>query len=122
MTKGQIAITIGRVRLLDSNKATQTQTASAFGVSQSALSQAEVILKYAPGLADQVLFSKSETFDGAYSKARALKAEAETNEEKMERLRNEAPDLADLSGISIDDAIAKLDRRFRLVRKTMGAA
>jgi hypothetical protein len=29
MTKGQIAITIGRVRLLDSNKVTQEQTASA---------------------------------------------------------------------------------------------
>jgi hypothetical protein len=40
----------------------------AFGVAQSAIAEAEVILKCAPELADQVL-PKTETFDSAYSKA-----------------------------------------------------
>ena len=41
----------------------------------------------------------------------AAQAEAEANEEKMARLRKEAADLADLSGRSLDEVIATLDKR-----------
>jgi ParB/Sulfiredoxin domain len=110
MTKGQIAITIGRVRLLDSNNSTQAEMGRAFGVAQSALAQAEIINRHAPELADQVL-TRAITFDDAYTKARGRKAEAQANQEKIDLLRKEAPDLADLAGISLDEAVARLERR-----------
>ena len=47
----------------------------------------------------------------AYAEARARKAAAETRDEKMERLRKEAPDLADLAGITLDQAFEKLKQR-----------
>ncbi len=55
--------------------------------------------------------AKQITFEEARLKARDRKAEAETNAEKMARLKAEAPDLADLSGMSLDEAMAKLNQR-----------
>ena len=109
MTKAQIAITLGRVRLLDSNN-TQQEAVSEFGISRAAIAQAETVIHFAPGLADQVV-DKGLSFDSAYEQARAIRAAAKDNQKKLERLREHAPDLADLTGISLDDAIAKLDRR-----------
>ena len=51
------------------------------------------------------------TLVDAYNEARRRKVEAETNEEKMARLRKEAPDLADLAGMSLQAALDKLERR-----------
>jgi hypothetical protein len=86
MTKGQIAITIGRVRLLDPGKGTQQELGHTFGVSQQTLSQAETIIRHAPELADGVL-AKTKTFDAAHSKARERKADAATNRGDAEGLR-----------------------------------
>jgi ParB-like chromosome segregation protein Spo0J len=110
MTKGQMAITLARLRLLEPNNSTQQEMATVHGVHRSALAQAETIVRYAGELADQVL-TRTTTFEAAYVTAREMKAEAESNGEKIARLRAEAPDLADLSDMTLDEAIDKLDQR-----------
>jgi hypothetical protein len=79
-------------------------------VSLRLLTYAYLIEDYAPELGDQVL-AKLISFEEARLKARDRKAEAETNAEKMARLKAEAPDLADLAGISLAEAIATLEQR-----------
>jgi hypothetical protein len=61
-------------------------------VSLRLLTYAYLIEDYAPELGDQVL-AKLISFEEARLKARDRKAEAETNAEKMARLKAEAPDL-----------------------------
>lgn len=87
-----------------------TDLARSLKVPHTRVSEAIIIVKHAPDLAEQVR-KGDMPFQPALEKARRLKIETETNAEKMERLRREAPDLADLSGISLDEAIAKLDQR-----------
>ena len=50
-------------------------------------------------------------FHAALKQARKAKAASDDNADKMARLRKEAPDLADLAGISLDEAIKKLEAR-----------
>jgi len=66
------------------------------GAEKVALARARMIERFAPELGDQVL-AKLITFEEARLKARDRKAEAETNAEKMARLKAEAPDLVDLA-------------------------
>lgn len=55
-------------------------------VTKQRLSDARIILKYAPDLADQVLTAKGEvSFAKAFEEAKRRKAEAEANEEKLTR-------------------------------------
>jgi ParB-like chromosome segregation protein Spo0J len=79
-------------------------------VAKGRLSEARTVLHFAPELADQVLAGKLPLND-AYAEARARKAAAETRDEKMERLKKEAPDLADLAGMTLDQALDKLRER-----------
>jgi hypothetical protein len=65
-------------------------------VNPLALSQARAIVRHAPELADEVLRFKGRPFAEAFETARQRKAESESNAEKKNRLRREAPDLADL--------------------------
>jgi hypothetical protein len=80
-------------------------------VTPSRLSEARVILEFAPDLANQVLRGGSIPFSAAYEQASQRKAEAESNEEKEARLLKEAPDLADLAGMSLQAALDKLEQR-----------
>jgi ParB/Sulfiredoxin domain len=108
MDAGQRAIVAAKACLL--NKQTMREAGRSADVSAARIAQAASVLRYAPELADQVL-AQTQSLNTAYEKARERKAEAETNDDKMARLRNEAPDLADLTGISLDEAVAKLERR-----------
>jgi hypothetical protein len=58
-------------------------------VSAFALSQARVIVRYAPELADRVLQTKGLPFAEAFEKARQRRAETEETEEKLAGLRAE---------------------------------
>ena len=80
------------------------------GFSGERLRQARSLVRYAPELADQVLAGKLALND-AYNEARVRKAAAVSYDEKVERLKKEAPDLADLQGITIEQAFGKLRQR-----------
>ena len=82
----------------------------ALKVPRARVSEALVIVRHAPDLAEQV--RKGVTpFHAALEQARKAKAASDDNADKMARLRKEAPDLADLAGISLDEAIKKLEAR-----------
>jgi hypothetical protein len=83
----------------------------ALKVPRPRVAEAIVIVKHAPDLADQVRRG-DHPFQPALERARQNKNDADANAAKMERLRAEAPDLAELAdGASLDDAIKKLDER-----------
>lgn len=116
LSAGQSAILLAKAYPEDGGKGGRgkkseaTNSAESAGFSTRRLREAREIVRYAPELADQVL-SREITYEDARLKVRQRKAEALTNEEKMTRLRQEAPDLAELSGMSLDEAIVKLDQR-----------
>jgi hypothetical protein len=66
------------------------------GFSAARLSKARTVLAHAPDLARGVL-TGNPSLDVAYEKAIELKKEAETDDQKMKRLRADAPDLVDAS-------------------------
>jgi ParB-like chromosome segregation protein Spo0J len=74
------------------------------------LSNARLLLKHAPGLADEVLHNGG-FMTKAVEKARVLKQEADLDKERRDKLAKEAPDLAALEGVSVDEALAILERR-----------
>jgi ParB-like chromosome segregation protein Spo0J len=124
LSKGQRAMAVARVLLVSSKS--QQESANAVGVSRQRVTQASVVLEYAPELADAVL-SGSLPLDKAYETARANK-EAKASEaeraarmtERLERLAQEAPDLADLvieERMSLDEAIAAAVERSRKERE-----
>jgi len=123
MTKGQLAITAGRTRLLDSNNLTQDGAAKLAGLTRSHLAQAEIILQFAPELADNVLIN-AEPFDTAYKKATGRKQEASSEAAKMVRLQEMAPDLADLvteERMSLAEAMAGANQRVEERRQAIDA-
>jgi hypothetical protein len=79
------------------------------GIHPQRISEALTVLRYAPGLADDVL-AKKLRLDEAVIEARRLRAIAETNEEQWQRVRAGAPDFAD-AGISLAEALQKLEIR-----------
>jgi hypothetical protein len=64
------------------------------GFSKTRLKMARAVIRFAPELVAGVLAGQP-SLDFAYEKAIARKAEAATAEEKMARLRADAPDLAE---------------------------
>ncbi|WP_455753455.1 plasmid replication/partition related protein [Streptomyces fradiae] len=83
------------------------------GLSRSRLSAANVVLQYAPDLAEQVR-TGTLNLDTAYNAARERKAIAEALQERYDRLREHAPDLADqvTEGVlTLDDATTALNQR-----------
>ena len=108
MNAGQRAIAVAKVRLL--GKQSVREAGDQANVSAARVTQAGIVLRFAPELGDQVLAGKVSLND-AYAEARVRKSAAETRDEKMERLRNEAPNLADLQGITLDQAFEKLSQR-----------
>ena len=65
------------------------ELANTFGVLKSRISEALTVCRYAPGLADAVL-AKEMRLDEACQRARALKAEAEINQEEWAVLAGNA--------------------------------
>lgn len=101
LTKGQQAMAVARALLFFKNRSA-AEAAQAVGVSRSRVAYAVTILDHAPDLADAVLAGDLPLND-AYEQARQAKlaaegrsAEAARLQVQMERLRAEAPDLADL--------------------------
>jgi hypothetical protein len=98
--------------------------ADLLGVRGQRLSEAAVVRKYAPDLAKLVV-TGDRFLDDAYREARGRKLAQETQAEsdaralretnaKTARLREQAPDLADLVAewrMSLDEAVALLDKR-----------
>ena len=63
-------------------------------------------------LAEQIIKNTGDvSFAEAFAKARQRKVEKEDNEKLMSEMPQEAPDLADLSGISLEEAADRLKRR-----------
>jgi hypothetical protein len=101
LTQGQRAVIPALAMNLSQNVTKNrggTEIARALKVPRQRVSEAIIIVTHAPDLGQQVKRNELP-FSQAVERSRALKAEAETNAEKMARLKAEAPDLADLSGM-----------------------
>jgi ParB-like nuclease domain len=95
LTKGQKAMAAAMARRLLKNNKSTTQAAKEASISQPYLVLASVVLEHAPKLAPFVL-GGSLSLKDAYARAQEAKHEAESDEAKAQRIRTEAPDLADL--------------------------
>jgi hypothetical protein len=76
------------------NFISQPEMAKLAGVTPGSLGWACVVLEYAPEYVDGVIAGPS-SLDVAYKEAQDRKAAANSKEQQMEKLRKEAPDLAD---------------------------
>ncbi|MFC9327928.1 ParB N-terminal domain-containing protein [Kitasatospora sp. NPDC057015] len=100
LTKGQVAMVTARTRSAaeqEGRSASEQSARSAAeqaGVSLGRLGQAMTVVRHAPGLVDQVI-SGAVGLDEAYKTAREAKAQAESGESQLARLRAEDPELAD---------------------------
>lgn len=92
LTKGQQAMVGARACLVSGQ--TVRQASGQIGVSNQRVSQAQVVLKHAPDLADAVV-AGAMGLDEAYKAARENKEKAEGVEAQLARLRAEDPELAD---------------------------
>lgn len=94
-------------------------------VSSGKLSMARTILEYAAELVDAVI-AGGKSLDAAYAEALDRKNVAASDEHKMQRLRREAPDLAELvveERMTIGEGIAALAKRIEdLEREKRNAA
>src|SRR5215472_1405505 len=117
LSKGQQAMAVAKARHLSGT--TQREAAHAQKLSIGRIAQADVVLQYAPELADMVL-SGAKPLDVAYEEARQRKAAIDSIEPQMARLRADAPDLADLvveERMSLPEALAALRERQAQRRK-----
>jgi hypothetical protein len=86
----------------------------------SRLSQAAVVLDWAPNLAAEIMAGSGMTLDTAAKEARKLKSNAAEVRAKKDRLRSGAADLADLvdaETLDLDEALAALDAREEKARQ-----
>ncbi len=93
LSKGQIAMAAARVRSF--SEQTQRQAAKLSKVSIGRIAQADIVLQFAPDLADAVVAGATPLND-AYEVANRRKQEGLSTEARMRRLRTAAPELADL--------------------------
>jgi hypothetical protein len=91
MTKGQQAMIAAEVRSL--NEQSARNAAKSVGVATGYVAQASIVLQHAPDLVDAVM--EGAPLNAAYAIAQKRKADAESEESKLKRLRAESPDLAD---------------------------
>jgi ParB-like chromosome segregation protein Spo0J len=124
LNKGQQAILLARIFPEGSRargKDVATTSAETADVSGRRLRDAREIVRRGADLADQVL-AKRMNFDEALEAAQKRRKEAITREEKIERIKREAPELLDLASTSLDEAVKKLEEkkaeaaRFNLIR------
>jgi len=88
------------------------EAAAVTDLGRSRIGEANIVLDWAPALADAVIAGKPLSV--AVEEARETKAETEKLKAKLNRLRAEAPDLhtlVDEERMTADDAIAALDAR-----------
>jgi hypothetical protein len=94
---------------------TQRQAARLSNVSKTRIAQAEAVLQFAPDLADSVL-AGAMPLDAAYQTATRRKQDSMGTESQLQRLREAAPDLADLvteERLMLAGARAEADERGR---------
>jgi hypothetical protein len=112
LTTGQRAMAAAQVERFATNQSVRT-VAHASGVAHSRIVKAHVVMEYAPDLVAGVLRGEL-SLDAAYEEARRRKSQADSTEVQMERLRHDAPDLADLvveERMTLREAQAALDER-----------
>lgn len=85
MTKGQQAIVVARACL--ESKQTTRVAGTIHGISAASIAQANVILDYAPDLADGIL-TGATAFDPAYAEAQARKKTAANRAKLVDKLRD----------------------------------
>lgn len=111
MSKGQRAMAVARVRLL--NNRPMSEVAEAADVAKAYVVKASTVLHYAPDVADAVM-SGATALNDAYKVAQDRKKAADTIEARMAQLRDEAPDLAaliDEDQLTFNEAWTLLERR-----------
>lgn len=94
LTKGQQAMIVARVLVSDSDKF-QDAIAAETGLRQGLISEARIVLTWAPDLVDRVI-AGADKYTDALKVARERKAAASSTEAQLRRLRATAPDLATL--------------------------
>ncbi|MFB4280788.1 ParB/RepB/Spo0J family partition protein [Nonomuraea sp. MTCD27] len=112
LTKGQIAMVAAQALLKNSS---QKEAASRAGVSQQYVGHAQVVLKFAPDLADAVS-AGTKPLNEAYEVARERKREKDALNSDIALLRAEAADLADQvteERLTLTAALKLLDERRR---------
>lgn len=122
ITKGQKAMIAAKARkdLKRDKKSTESvdfisieELAKLAGVPQGVLGNACIIVEFAKDQIDLVI-AGGVAFETAYNKAQERKKAAATDEAKIERLRNNAPDLADQVAeekLTLAEAIGALNAR-----------
>lgn len=108
LTKGQQAMTLARVRHVHSVNSVR-DLGKENGVSAARISQANVVIQYAPDLAGAVT-SGALALNEAYERAQDRKRAARSAEAHMATLRHKRPDLA--------EQVA--EERMTLVRRKLG--
>jgi len=113
LTKGQRAMVAAKaVRISGDRVAKSAETAD---TSKRRVEQALTVLDHAPDLAEAVL-TGTRSLDDAYAEARKAKADLDSDERKLERLRESARDLADAveeSRLGLNEALAAAAERER---------
>lgn len=119
MTKGQQAMAISTARKNRTIRFLVKDAAKAYGVSEDMLSWSNVVLRYAPELGPLVI-SGAKTLSDAYEEAREVKEEAEGDDAKMRRLKEDHSDLATMvqeERLTLAGAIAEANERDRQERQ-----
>jgi ParB-like chromosome segregation protein Spo0J len=119
MTKGQRAMAVAKIYPEPENKTGPGKRAKAStvlenkSVSFAALSQARTVLKFLPEMAELVLIGV-KTLNEAYEEARELKDRTDSEPVRLKRLKEIAPDLADLVAeerMALNEAMAAAEAR-----------
>lgn len=116
MTKGQRAMAVAKIYPDGANvrrKGSGNLETKSLGFSSAGLSQARMVISFAPELADTVL-SGATSLDEAYKTARQRKDAANSSEAKLAGLRKRYSDLADkvVEGeLTLAGALAEADAR-----------
>jgi hypothetical protein len=122
LTRGQQAMAVARAAKYQIDtlpRGTAARLSSELGINKMRVSQAFTILEYAPEYGDGVLF-RGVPLTEALAKAQERKAAAQSDEAKLERLKVDAPDLADLvtdERLTLAGALAEVEERRRKVQE-----
>jgi RNase H-fold protein (predicted Holliday junction resolvase) len=117
LTQGQRAMAVAKARGV--HLVNIRDGAASSRLSLGIVAEAAVVLKYAPEYADAVLF-RGMPLKEAYAKAQERKAAAQSDDAKLEGLKAEAPDLAELvidERLTLAEAQGGLEERRRKARE-----
>lgn len=118
MTKGQQAMALAMIHPEPAKRGGTKDRGSMFGdqtlVTRERLSLARAVYRASPDVLAPVVLSGAMSLDAAILELEARRREAESDTVRIARLRNEAPDIADLvleERLGLEEAIAALDKR-----------